>query len=104
MAGPAAKLKRRSWVVVGGATAVAEDEHLMEMGLAVARGIGKVGMMEVEVVLKRLGFLRRRVLGVVLAEVAMAGFEMRWLDAHFEGVYVCVYIDLMTRNVTKYQI
>lgn len=64
MAGPAAKLKTRSWAEAeaGGATAVAEYEHVIEMGL-VARVIGKAwmaGVMEVEV-FKMLGFFKSRV-------------------------------------------
>lgn len=75
VAGPAAKLKTRS--EVGGATAavVAEYEHLIEIGLMVARVIGSAWRLVVGEglrVMLGLGFLRRKVLGV-LADIAMVG-------------------------------
>lgn len=72
MAGPAAKLKRRS--VVGGAAAVV-TAHLMEMGLMVAREIGSAwDWEEKDGVLRMLRFLRKRVFGVVVVDVVMVGF------------------------------
>lgn len=75
MAGPAAKLNTRSWPVDEGAgvTAVAvEWAHVMERGLVVAREIGRVLGVVARDGVKVLGFFKRKVFGVVAAEVAMA--------------------------------
>lgn len=79
MAGPAAKLKTRSWAV-----------HEMERGL-VARENGRVVAREAVKVLFRF-FKRRKVFGVVAAEVAMAVWKGWWVDTDCQGRFGSLYI------------
>ncbi|GKE42187.1 hypothetical protein Tco_1469471 [Tanacetum coccineum] len=72
VAGPAAKLKTRSWAVdeVGGV--MVAWAHAMERGLVLAREIGRVLGVVAREGVKVIGFFKRKVFGVVAAEVAMA--------------------------------
>ncbi|GKB14277.1 zinc finger, CCHC-type containing protein, partial [Tanacetum coccineum] len=103
VAGPAAKLKTRSWAVdeVGGV--MVAWVHAMERGLVLAREIGRVLGVVAREGLKVIGFFKRKVFGVVAAEVAMAvGFGV--LETLCQGRFWCVYLRSSrgTTNGTKY--